>query len=215
MLSRLGYGAIEIGAVSAEPCAGNAGCRAIRLVEDRSVVTRYGVPNDGAKTVVPRFEKHSGGVPVGVNIIWNNSGNPAASIDEIVEEIALATSQFLHCVDYVTINFACPNLKGGSHFDEIGNIRILLNKLDALAPKIPVFLKLKHHDGDDAWLDEFLRLTGNYSWISGFIPIVHSMRDMGDEAARGGNRLRGSISGALIKTSQPRDDPHLVQKKRS
>ena len=199
VLSRLGFGAIEIGAVSAQPCAGNTGCRAVRLTDDGSVVTRYGVPNDGAIAVVPRFKRRECSIPVGVNIIWNNSGNPEASIHEIVQEISLATSQFLDCVDYATINFACPNMKGGSHFDEIENICILLNKLDELNPKIPIFLKLKHHEGDYVWLNDFLRLSGNYSWISGFIPIIHSMRDMGDAAARGGNRLRGSISGDLIK----------------
>lgn len=199
VLSRLGFGAIEIGAVSAQPCSGNTGCRAIRLIEDGSVVTRYGVPNDGATRIVPRLERRERSIPAGVNIIWNNSGNPGASIQEIVQEIALATSQLLNCVDYATLNFACPNLKGGSHFDEIDNVRILLDRIDDLNPQIPVFLKLKHHEGDDAWLDDFLRLTGKYSWISGFIPIIHSMRDMGDAAARDGNRLRGSISGALIK----------------
>lgn len=199
VLSRLGFGAIEIGAVSAQPCAGNTGCRAIRLIDDRSVVTRYGVPNDGATKVASRFERRESSIPVGVNIIWNNSGNPGASIHEIVQEISTATSQLLGCVDYATINFACPNMKGGSHFDEIDNIRILLNKLDELDPQIPVFLKLKHHEGDDTWLDDFLNLTGKYAWISGFIPIIHSMRDMGDAAARGGDRLRGSVSGAIIK----------------
>ena len=199
ILSRLGFGAIEIGAVSAQPCAGNAGCRAIRLIDDRSVVTRYGVPNDGTNAIAPRFAHRERSIPVGVNIIWNNSGNPAASIHEIVQEISLATSQLLDCVDYATINFACPNMKGGSHFDDIENIRILLNKLDELDPKIPIFLKLKHHESDEAWLDDFLSLTCKYSWISGFIPIIHSMREMGHATEHGGKKLRGSVSGALIK----------------
>ena len=199
VLSRLGFGAIEIGAVSAQPCAGNAGCRAIRLINDRSLVTRYGVPNDGATAIAPRFERRDRSIPVGVNVIWNNSGNPGASIHEIVQEISLAISQLLDCVDYATINFACPNMKGGSHFDDIENIRILLNKLDELDPKIPIFLKLKHHEGDEAWLDDFLKLTCKYSWISGFIPIIHSMRDIGDATEQGGKQLRGSVSGALIK----------------
>ncbi len=199
VLSRLGFGAIEMGAVSAQPCAGNAGCRAIRLVDDRSVVTRYGVPNEGATAIAPRFKRRERLIPVGVNVIWNNSGNPGASIHEIVEDIALATGQLLDDVDYVTVNFACPNMKGGSHFDEIDNIRILLNKLDELQPKIPIFLKLKHHEGDEAWLDEFLGLTRQYPWISGFIPIIHMMLDMGDASAHGGKQLRGSVSGALIK----------------
>ena len=199
ILSRLGFGAIEIGAVSAQPCAGNAGCRAIRLINDRSVVTRYGVPNEGATAIAPRFKRRERLIPVGVNAIWNNSGNPGASIHEIAEEIALATGQLLDGVDYVTINFACPNMKGGSHFDEIDNIRILLSKLDELQPKLPIFLKLKHHEGDEAWLDEFLVLTSQYPWIRGFIPIIHAMRDMGDATVQGGKQLRGSVSGALIK----------------
>lgn len=201
VLSKLGFGAIEIGAVSSEPCAGNTGCRAIRLVDEEAVLTRYGVPNDGAKQVAPRFARHARkgrSVPVGINVIWNSSNKPDSSIHEVVAEIAAALAEFEGLVDYATINFACPNIRGESHFDDIGNVRLLFEALDVRRPAVPVFLKFRHR-ADVRWMDELVALSLEFPWVRGFIPIVHVMRLMNLAAADGTPSLKGSISGAPLK----------------
>jgi dihydroorotate dehydrogenase len=201
VLSTLGFGAIEIGAVSSQPCAGNTGCRALRLVNEQAVVTRYGVPNDGARNVAPRFERHARQVrrvPTGINVIWNSSSKPDSSIHEVVAEIAAALAAFDGLVDYATINFACPNIRGESHFDDIGNVRLLFEALDARKPAVPVFLKFRHR-ADPRWMDGLVTLSLEFAWVRGFIPIVHVMRLMNPGAADGAAPLKGSISGAPLK----------------
>lgn len=201
VLSSLGFGAIEIGAVSSQPCAGNSGCRAVRLVDERAVLTCYGVPNDGAKRVAPRFASHARtgrDVPVGVNVIWNSSTKPDSSIHEVVTEIVAAFVAFDGLVDYATINFACPNIRGESHFDDIANVRLLFEALDAHTPAVPVFLKFRHRD-DPRWMDELVALSLEFPWVRGFIPIVHVMRLINEGAAQGVAPLKASISGAPLK----------------
>lgn len=201
VLSTLGFGAIEIGAVSSQPCAGNSGCRAVRLVDECAVLTRYGVPNDGAKKVAPRFASHARtgrSVPVGINVIWNSSTKPDSSIQEVVTEIVAAFVEFDGLVDYATINFACPNIRGESHFDDIANVRLLFEALDAHKPAVPVFLKIRHRD-DPRWMGDLVALSLQFPWVRGFIPIVHVMRLMNEGSAQGVASMKASISGAPLK----------------
>ena len=46
-----GFGFIEIGSVTAEPCAGNPKPRLWRLPESQALVVNYGLMNDGAKVI--------------------------------------------------------------------------------------------------------------------------------------------------------------------
>lgn len=201
VLSTLGFGAIEIGAVSSQPCAGNSGRRAVRLVDERAVLTRYGVPNDGSREVAPRLASHARmgrNVPVGVNVIWNSSTKPESLIHEVVTEIVAAFVAFDGLVDYATINFACPNIRGESHFDDIANVRLLFEALDAHKPAVSVFLKFRHRD-DPRWMNDLVALSLQFPWVRGFIPIVHVMRLMNEGAAQGVAPLKASISGAPLK----------------
>lgn len=197
LLSALGFGCIEIGAVSMQPCAGNAGCRAVRLVDEKAVLTRYGVPNDGVQKVASRFARHQRSVPVGINVIWNSSGKPESSIHEVVADMTAALAGFDGLVDYATINFACPNIRGESHFDDLDNVRILFEALDTLSPAMPVFLKFRHR-ADLRWMDGLVALSLQFAWVRGFIPIVHVMRPMGPGAGAASS-MKGSISGAPLK----------------
>jgi len=55
LMSRMGFGFLEIGSVSRWPSAGNpARPRVFRLPADEAVIVNYGVPNDGAEIVAER-----------------------------------------------------------------------------------------------------------------------------------------------------------------
>jgi dihydroorotate dehydrogenase (fumarate)/dihydroorotate dehydrogenase len=198
VLSTLGFGAIEVGAVSLQPCPGNAGCRAIRLVDERSVATRYGVPNEGATVVRPRLAARAGRVPIGVNIIWNSGSRPESAIEEVVADMAATVAAFEGVASYMTLNFACPNIRGESHFNDLANVRLLFDAVHASRPAIPVFLKFRHRP-DPVWIEGLVTLSKRYPWVQGFIPIAHVMREMGVTAADGVTMLRGSISGEAIR----------------
>ena len=114
------------------------------------------------------------------------------------EEIAAALHAFTGLIDYATINFACPNIRGESHFNDIGNVRLLFEALDRNRPAHPVFLKFRHRP-DLHWIEALVALSLAFPWVSGFIPIVHQMRPMPHGVAADGTPLKGSISGTPLK----------------
>ena len=198
VLSALGFGAIEIGAVSMQPCPGNSGCRSVRLEGEEAVLTRYGVPNDGVEKILPRFARHRRTVPTGINVIWNSSLKPDSPVEDVVADIAAGIDSFSGCVDYATVNFACPNIRGESHFDDIANVRMMFEAIDATRPQMPVLLKFRHRD-DALWIKNLVDLSRAYPWVKGFIPIAHAMRLMGPRAGAASAHFKGSISGAPLK----------------
>ncbi|XZE52625.1 dihydroorotate dehydrogenase (quinone) [Planctomycetaceae bacterium SH139] len=54
-LRQLGFGAIEIGSISARPSRGNPGKRLHRLTADQAILVHYGVPNAGADAVAEQL----------------------------------------------------------------------------------------------------------------------------------------------------------------
>src|SRR5690606_6452982 len=66
----LGFGFAEVGSVTARPSAGNPRPRAFRLPEDRALVNRMGLNNDGAEAVARRraAEERPPGFVLGVNV---------------------------------------------------------------------------------------------------------------------------------------------------
>ncbi len=68
-LACLGFGHIEIGAVTAEAQPGNPPPRLFRLDQDRALINRLGFDSQGADRVSRRLRRtHRAGIPVGINI---------------------------------------------------------------------------------------------------------------------------------------------------
>jgi len=112
-LAALGFGFVEVGGVTAEPQAGNRRPRLFRLREDRALINRMGLNNDGAEAVGQRLSGLDVDVPVGVNIAKTEHVAPAdapADYRFIYERIAEA--------DFFVVNVSCPNSQG---FEELQN----------------------------------------------------------------------------------------------
>jgi dihydroorotate dehydrogenase len=148
--------------------------------------------------VRPRMAAHVRRVPTGVNIIWNSSSKPDSAIREVVADMAATLAAFEGATSYATLNFACPNIKGESHFNDLDNVRLLFEAVEATKPKVPVFVKFRHRP-DPAWIQGLVSLSRRHAWVQGFIPIAHVMRPMGITAADGVTMLKGSISGEAIR----------------
>jgi len=171
MLGHLGFGAVEIGSVSADPSAGNPRPRLFRLPEDRAIVVNYGLPNDGAAVVAERLGSSPvRRVPIGMNIVKTNRGpgaeddTPDAIVDDYVRSVELLQG----AADYLMLNLSCPNAPGGvDFFGEPANIGRLLDALSALGIRRPVFLKLEP-SADPVFLDRLLEVADTHSYIAGF-----------------------------------------------
>lgn len=107
-LEALGFGFVEVGAVSAHPSEGNPSPRVFRLKADRAVINRMGLPNDGARVVATRLaSRQSVGIPVFANIV--KTAGMEGTQSEMAAEYVACLDGVLEHVDGVTINVSCPS----------------------------------------------------------------------------------------------------------
>ena len=201
-LASAGFGAIEVGSVSARASGGNpARPRLFRLPQDEALLVYYGVPNDGAQAVAARLARSSPGVPVGVSLVETNTGR-AAPFGRVVEELAEAARRFSTLADYLVLNLNCPNTSSGINpLNEPSNLRRMLDAMRGIENLPPLFLKFTAPREPSA-IDAILTAVDPYEFVRGFIPnIVPSrpcagMRTPGIEY----ERLPGSITGSPLRT---------------
>jgi dihydroorotate dehydrogenase (fumarate)/dihydroorotate dehydrogenase len=167
-LPALGFGAIEIGSVSAEPSPGNPERpRLYRVPADEGLMVYYGVPNQGAPAVAARLDGVSLPVPLGVSLVETNRGAQAPT-DAVIEELAQAAQPFLARADYLVLNLNCPNSGGGfSHFDDAVALRALLDRFKALGAVPPLFLKITPKP--DPATARVLEAVAPFAFMKGFI----------------------------------------------
>ena len=139
-LMRIGFGFIEVGAVTPKPQSGNPKPRLFRLDEDLAIVNRLGFNNLGMNDINKRLTLYSGDGIVGLNIGANkDSINRSNDYSEVL-------SHTYNSIDFATINISSPNTKNLRNLQETASLRKLLKSLrDTRAnipKKIPLFLKV-------------------------------------------------------------------------
>ncbi|PSQ81217.1 MAG: quinone-dependent dihydroorotate dehydrogenase [Bacteroidetes bacterium QS_8_68_15] len=148
----LGFGFSEAGSVTARPAEGNAKPRAFRLPEDRALVNRMGLGNEGADAVARRLEEADGPAasrtaPLGVNVAKTPAA-AAPSGNDAVEDYRQTVHRLAPLADYVTLNVSCPNTETGHTFEDPAALRELLDAVFAererlrLTDELPVLVKL-------------------------------------------------------------------------
>lgn len=158
-LETLGFGAIEVGSVSARSSKGNAKPRLFRLPEDHAIVVNYGLPNDGADQVAARLQRKPPRVPLGVNVVKTNDGaDSIASADDIYDDY-LQSVRVLHPhASYLVLNLSCPNTAGDADFFAApGSLTPLLDRIAELGLRCPLFLKVAPDPSPksiERWIDE-------------------------------------------------------------
>lgn len=147
----LGFGAIELGTVTAQPQPGNPRPRLYRLVAERGLVNRMGFNNRGAAALAARLRaRREGGTwpsaPVGVNI----GKTKVVPADEAVGDY-LASVRALHGLpDYLVVNVSSPNTPGLRDLQEREPLARLLGAVVPAASPTPVYLKIAPDLKDDA-----------------------------------------------------------------
>lgn len=170
MLDALGFGFAEIGSVSARPSRGNPRPRLFRLPQEEAILVNYGLPNDGAQTVAARLKNHRPQNPLGINIVKTNDGPdaPACSDDEILNDYERSVTLLHRYASYLSLNLSCPNAAGGQDFfTQPGNISRLLERLQPLGMRCPVFLKIAPRD-DPAEHERVLMECEAFACVRGF-----------------------------------------------
>ena len=170
VLSRIGFGYVDIGSVSRWPSPGNAGRpRLFRLPADDVLVVNYGVPSDGAQAVARRLARRPSRVPIGVTLVETNTGKPSDA-SKVIAEIAAAFEPFRGSVDILFISAFCPNETSGSRpFADLDNLARLFEALSRIPDLPPVVLKIKAY-GEQ--IDRIVEIAKPFPFVRGFLPSV-------------------------------------------
>lgn len=105
MLS-LGFGFVEVGAVTPRPQPGNPRPRAFRLPADEAVINRYGFNSEGLEAVAARLAGRRRRGIVGVNL-----GSNKDTTDRAADYEALVRGLAAHA-EFLTANISSPNTPG-------------------------------------------------------------------------------------------------------
>ena len=165
-MGSVGFGFVEVGSITARPCAGNDGVRLWRLKKSKGLLVNYGLNNEGADVISKRLRGKRFSVPFGVNIAMTNSKN-SCSLKGGISDYVYSYKKFAKIGDYFTVNISCPNSFGGENFAKAERLDKLLFELFKVSKVKPVFIKL----GADLFLselDEIIGVCDKYP-IDGFV----------------------------------------------
>lgn len=102
----LGFGFVEVGAVTPRPQPGNPRPRAFRLTRDEAVINRYGFNSEGVDVVAARMARRKKRGIVGINLGSNKDTTDRAADYEVLVRALAADAAFL------TANVSSPNTPG-------------------------------------------------------------------------------------------------------
>jgi dihydroorotate dehydrogenase len=196
ILPCLGFGFAEVGSITGEPCEGNPKPRLWRLEKSKGLVIYYGLKNEGCEKIskrlktelpLPKVEKKEFSltmeakvkkrtkssspikkfkIPIGTSIAKTNNKNTAET-DKGIKDYLKAYKCFTDIGDYFTINISCPNAFGGAPFSDPERLNLLLNEIDKIGTKKPIFLKVSP-DLSESEIDNIISISKSHR-IDGFI----------------------------------------------
>jgi len=139
----VGFGWHTIGTVTLEPYQGNKKPRLGRFPNSQALLVNKGLKNLGATAVIRSLSTLTFAIPVGISIASTNKlfSDTKAQITDIITCFALfEKSEVTHA--YYELNISCPNTFGGEPFTTPARLELLLNALDKLKIKRPVYVKM-------------------------------------------------------------------------
>lgn len=107
-LLKLGFSAVEVGAVTPLPQPGNPRPRLWRFPEERALINALGFPSIGAAVVRQRLAGQQFPGVIGVNLGKNRS----TATESAVEDYMSVVESLWDMTDYFTVNVSSPNTPG-------------------------------------------------------------------------------------------------------
>lgn len=121
-LLALGFGAVEVGTVTARAQPGNEKPRATRLPRDRALLNAMGFPSEGAEAVAGRLTRRRTERVVGVNI----GKSKVVEFDDAVADYRESTRRLAPYADYVVLNVSSPNTPGLREMQTVERLTALI-----------------------------------------------------------------------------------------
>jgi len=138
-MANVGFGFMEVGSVTALPSQGNPRPRLFRLLEDRALINRMGLNNDGVEAVIARLPTVRP-FPVGISVAKSN--RPEIVRDRAIEDFVTSYRQVHLPADFVVIDVSCPNTEDGTSFGaDPKALDDLLTEIRTVPSAVPVLVK--------------------------------------------------------------------------
>ena len=142
----LGFGFIEVGAVTPKAQSGNLKPRIFRLPQARALINRMGFNNFGVDYLVERLKRRKIKGIIGVNV----GKNLTTALEKAHEDYHYCFKKLYSYVDYITINISSPNTPQLRQLQSENYLRHLLIQLkenqrrleDQHQKHVPLLLKI-------------------------------------------------------------------------
>lgn len=199
MLKAVGFGFMEGGSITYQPCAGNPRPWFHRLPKSRSLVVHAGLGNDGSEVIIRRllaYPSHlSKGFPFNISVAKTNSPEACTEAEAIADYIGtLKAIKRARVGEMITINISCPNTYGGEPFTTPAMLEHLLAQVDALHIAHPIFLKMPSHLPWEEF-DALLEVAAKHSITGVTISNLAKQRDKLRLADPLPDSIKGGLSG--------------------
>jgi dihydroorotate dehydrogenase len=130
-LSSVGFGAVEVGTITAQPQPGNPRPRLFRLPADRALLNRMGFNNCGSQRAARRLQRPREDV-VGINI-----GKTKVVPDEkAIDDYVASAERLGPLADYLVVNVSSPNTPGLRDLQAVSRLRPLLSSVRAALERV-------------------------------------------------------------------------------
>jgi len=181
VLSKLDFGYQTIGTITNGSYGGNSPPRLGRLPKSKSLLVNKGFKNKGAENIALKISNFKFQIPLGISIGMTNSKN-IKTLNEAIFDIKNAFKIFEKNNvknSYYELNISCPNLINNRlNFYSSKNLNLLLNELNKLHIKKPIFIKMPIDKTNQEFLS-MLKIIINFKFIKGII-IGNLQKDRND-----------------------------------
>jgi dihydroorotate dehydrogenase len=150
LMKALGFGLMEGGSITYQPCDGNPRPWFYRLPTTKSLVVHAGLANQGAQRIIARINHYTPhqlrDFPLNISVAKTNSREACSEPDAIADYLgSLKLIRDAPVGSMVTLNISCPNTYGGEPFTTPQKLERLLAAVDDVHLTQPVFIKMPCH----------------------------------------------------------------------
>ena len=200
-LSKIGFGFIEVGGVTPLPQEGNPKPRVFRLKEDRALVNRMGLNNDGHEAVAKRLASYRAqskpGI-IGINIAKSTSS------DDMIGDYKKGIRNLGKFADFIVLNVSCPNVSWTKNLskneDGLKNLVFAIKeeraRLVSHSKNLPLLLKLAPNMSFDS--KKYMAQLALDSGIDGLV-VSNTTPDRDKNLLSSSQKEKGGLSGAPLK----------------
>lgn len=194
----LGFGFHTVGTITNIPCVGNPKPRLGRLIKSQSLLVNKGFKNPGADEIIKKMKDHIFKIPIGISIGKSNV-QEINTQEKSVKDIVSCFKKFEDSSvghSYYELNISCPNLSGNVSFYSKDKLVPLLESLQKIKIRKPVFVKMPISEKDTVF-KEIINTLSKYKFIRGVI-IGNLQKNRDDQSLDKGELKKwklGSFSG--------------------